>query len=50
MLSVVASKLVLVPVVDVTVTIGSLLYPEPPLVRIIFVIPPVESVPSSIAN
>ena len=41
MLSVVASKLVLVPEVDVTVTVGSFLYPEPPFVRNIFDIPPV---------
>ena len=50
MLSVVASKLVPVPELDVTVTVGSLLYPEPPFVRNIFVILPAESVPSSIAN
>ena len=49
MLSVVASKLVPVPEVDVTVTVGSLLYPVPPLVRNIFDIPPVYSVPYSIA-
>ena len=50
MLSVVASKLVPVPEVDVTVTVGSVVYPEPPFVKNIFDIPPVESVPSSIAN
>ena len=50
MLLVVAKSFVLVPEVDVTVTTGSLLYPEPPFVRNIFDIPPVESVPSSIAN
>ena len=41
MLSVVAKSFVLVPELDVTVTVGSLLYPEPPLVRNIFAIPPV---------
>ena len=41
MLSVVAKSFVLVPELDVTVTVGSLLYPEPPLVRNIFDIPPV---------